>query len=227
MLEKIMEMIFYQMIDISSELTKEWESPPEGFDDSIDIDSDLEEVRFGMETLNRLISAMGQKQILPLLSKLAQKMFLQDDWRYKHAAIMALSQVGEYLEKIEEVGPIIDKVLSFGLNENPKLRYAVCHCIGQISDDMAPKFQSLYHESVVATLLNLMNDKTPRVVSHSAAALANFVEGVQNQHVQLYLKTILQTCFQLLNNSISFVKENCISVISSLAQVLFFFFLGF
>ena len=26
-----------------------------------------------------------------------------DDWRYKHAAIMAFSQVGEYIEEIEKI----------------------------------------------------------------------------------------------------------------------------
>lgn len=32
-------------------------------------------------------------------------------------------------------------IASFLKDENPMLRYASCHAIGQISDDMQPKFQ--------------------------------------------------------------------------------------
>lgn len=43
---------------------------------------------------------------------------------------MALSQVGEYIEDINEVKPIVELVLTYSSNPNPKIRYAVCHCIG-------------------------------------------------------------------------------------------------
>jgi hypothetical protein len=66
-------------------------------------------------------------------------MFTQADWRYKNAAIMALSQVGEYIDDIQEVAPIVKLVLSLYKDPNPKIRYSVCHCIGQISDDMKPE----------------------------------------------------------------------------------------
>lgn len=67
-------------------------------------------------------------------------MIAQEDWRYKNAAIMALSQVGEYIEEVQEVKPICDLVLNFSQNKNPRIRYAVCHFMGQISDDMQPKY---------------------------------------------------------------------------------------
>jgi hypothetical protein len=52
------------------------------------------------------------------------------DWRYKNAAIMALSQVGEYIDEIDEVAPIVNIVLSYFKDSNPKIRYSICHCIG-------------------------------------------------------------------------------------------------
>jgi hypothetical protein len=67
-------------------------------------------------------------------------MFTLPDWRYRNAAIMALSQVGEYIDEINEVGPIVNIVLNFCKDPNPKIRYSICHCIGQISDDMKPEF---------------------------------------------------------------------------------------
>lgn len=40
-------------------------------------------------------------------------MFQYNDWRYKHAAIMALSQVGEYIDDIKEIDPIITLVCNY------------------------------------------------------------------------------------------------------------------
>jgi len=43
---------------------------------------------------------------------------------------MALSQVGEYIEEIDEIRPIVDKVMGMLNDGNPMIRYAVCHAIG-------------------------------------------------------------------------------------------------
>lgn len=64
-------------------------------------------------------------------------------------------------------------------DSNPMLRYSSCHAIGQISDDMQPKFQEVYGAIVLPELVNLLGDSVPRVVSHSAAALTNFLEGMK------------------------------------------------
>jgi len=38
--------------------------------------------------------------------------------------------VGEYIEEINEVKPIVEKVMSMLNDSNPMIRYAVCHAIG-------------------------------------------------------------------------------------------------
>lgn len=63
-------MIFLQMVDIDETIAQEWNSPPEGYNDDIQEDSDLEMVRFGMSAVDRLISAIGQKVLLPVLSQI-------------------------------------------------------------------------------------------------------------------------------------------------------------
>ena len=35
-------------------------------------------------------------------------------------------------------------IIAFMRDQNPMLRYSACHAIGQISDDMQPKFQEAY-----------------------------------------------------------------------------------
>lgn len=47
-------------------------------------------------------------------------------------------------------------------------------------------------------LINLLDDKVPRVVSHSASAMTNFVEKMKFEILNLYLETILTKLFSLL-----------------------------
>jgi hypothetical protein len=65
-------------------------------------------------------------------------MLASADWRYKHAAVMALSQVGEYIEEASNIKAIVGILLGLMGDANPMIRYACCHAFGQISDDMQP-----------------------------------------------------------------------------------------
>jgi hypothetical protein len=56
------------MVEIDDTIEESWSFPPEGYNDDIEEDSDLEMVRFGMSAVDRLISAIGQKILLPVLS---------------------------------------------------------------------------------------------------------------------------------------------------------------
>jgi hypothetical protein len=76
------------------------------------------------------MSSIGEKTMLPVLGSLVTKMMQNQDWRYINAAIMALSQVGEYIDDVEQVRPIIEMVLRYHDNPNPRIRHSVCHCIG-------------------------------------------------------------------------------------------------
>lgn len=56
------------MVDIETDIEDEWKTPKEGFNEDIEEDSDLEIVRFGMNGIDRLISAIGEREMLPTLS---------------------------------------------------------------------------------------------------------------------------------------------------------------
>ncbi len=43
---------------------------------------------------------------------------------------MAFSQVGEYIEDIENIRAMIPIVLQHLMHPNPKIRYSALHCIG-------------------------------------------------------------------------------------------------
>jgi len=128
-------------------------------------------------------------------------------------------KVGEYLDQnIEEIKPIITLVLSYLEDPNPKIRYASCHCIGQIANDMKPIFQTNFHEMILPSLINCLRDPIPRVHGHAAAAITNFVEGMSSVILKPYLTNLLTNFYEMIQKGISIVKENAISALAATAE---------
>lgn len=194
--------------------------PAEGYNDDMEDDEDFETTRFGMGAIDRLIYTIGEQEMLPVLSAAIELLITKPDWRCKYTAIMALSQIGEYIEDVDKISSVLTMIVGFLRNENPMMRYAACHAIGQISDDMQPKFQEKYGDVIFPELLYLLqSDPVPRVVSHSAAALTNFLEGMKIEQISAHLDTLVRL---LLNHSvtgISLVKESALSAISSTVEI--------
>jgi hypothetical protein len=104
-------------------------------------------------------------------------------------------------------------------DSNPMLRYACCHAFGQISDDMQPQFQENYGDDVFPKLLAALQDPVPRVVSHSAAALTNFLEGMTYEQVLPSMDKLIEVLLVLITNGISLVKESAMSALASAAEL--------
>ena len=77
-------------------------------------------------------------------------LFVSGDWRYRHAGLMAISAVGEGCYKqMETLLPdIVNTVLPFLTDAHPRVRYAACNAVGQLSTDFAPGFQKKFHSRV-------------------------------------------------------------------------------
>ena len=86
-----------------------------------------------------------------MLSKSAYMyIVLSADWRYRHAGLMAISAVGEGCQKQMEIllADVTNVVLPFLNDQHPRVRYACCNAIGQMSTDFAIGFQKKYHMKV-------------------------------------------------------------------------------
>lgn len=110
------------------------------------------------------------------------------------------------MEDATHISSIVEMILQYFGHENPMLRYAACHAIGQISDDMKPKYQELYGTQTYPKLVQLLQDPIPRVVSHSAAALTNFLEGLKYEESLTHLNEMMQLLVFHSTNGISLVK---------------------
>ena len=129
------------MIDVDEEVDQAWLQPPEGFKENDDGADGEDNVNFGKGCIDKIISAVGDELCLPLLSSAVTVMMGNDaDWRHKNAGLMAFSQVGEYIDDVKKISAMIPVVLEHLKHQNPRIRYASLHCIGQISDDMTEEF---------------------------------------------------------------------------------------
>lgn len=126
------------MIDIDEDIDNDWMCPKEGYAGE---DEEEDNVNFGKQAVDRLVAGVGDGIMLPLIGQLVQNTIANDsDWRYKHAGIMAFSQVGEYVDEVNKIRPMIPIIIQHLQHPNPKIRYASLHCIGQLSDDMPGDF---------------------------------------------------------------------------------------
>lgn len=102
-LKALLDLVFKVMIDIDEDIEESWLAPKEGFRVEEEEESE-DSVHFGKSIIDKLVSCVGEGITLPLLSQLVlNTVNNEDDWRFKHAGLMALSQVGEYIEDVATI----------------------------------------------------------------------------------------------------------------------------
>lgn len=217
-LNNILELIFSHMISIDPETSDDWANPPDGFNEENEEEDDQKVVKFCMNCIDRLIAHVGSQVMLKQLSEAVAKMLASGDWKMIHAAIMALSQVGEYMENIADIEPILNTIKTHIDHENPRIRYACLHCLGQLSDDMSPDIEEKYHAQIIPMFMSRIDDPVPRVLSHSFAGLTNFLEHCPNDEVVKILEHLYARLIHHLQNGSSFVKENALAALSALSE---------
>ncbi|KAI6241894.1 Importin-5 [Aphelenchoides fujianensis] len=198
--------------------------------DDINNDDDEDNVSAGETSLDRICCSVGGKFIMQPLLQAINQMQKHEDWRWRHAAIMGLSTMGEGCKR--QMEPLISQILNemvlpFITDKHPRVRYAVCNCIGQMCTDFAPTAQKKCHEKIVPALINAAGDlNCPRVAAHAGAAMVNFSSDCPKQLIAVYLPDLMaklewildQTFNQMLNFGKKLVLEQVITTIASIAD---------
>jgi HEAT repeat protein len=206
------------------------EDNPEWYEaDDENEDDDDDNATVGETSLDRLATALGGKTVLQPCLNLIAPIMQSEDWKFRHAGLMALSTIGEGCHKQMEamLEQIIDSILPFLRDPHPRVRYAACNALGQMSSDFAPKLQKNLHQKVIPALLATLEDlANPRVAAHAGAALVNFSEDAPKSVMGLYLDPIMmkllwvleQTFNQLVEKGKKLVLEQIVTTIASVAD---------
>ncbi|EFN77942.1 Importin-5 [Harpegnathos saltator] len=197
-------------------------------DEIIEDDSDSNNV-VAESALDRLACGLGGKTVLPLIVQNIPTMLSNSDWKYRHAALMAISAIGEGCHKqMEALLPqIMDGVIQYLQDPHPRVRYAACNAVGQMSTDFSPTFEKKFHDKVIPGLLMVLDDNAnPRVQAHAGAALVNFSEDCPKNILTPYLDAIMAKLGSILTNKFhelvqkgnKLVLEQVVTTIASVAD---------
>lgn len=141
-------------------------------------------------------------------------------WKDRHAALMAISAISEGCRElmIGELSQVLDLVVPALKDAHPRVRWAGCNALGQMSSDFSPEMQKTYYERVLNAIIPVLESPEPRVKSHAAAALVNFCENADKAILEPHLDTLLTHLFQLLQNDKRYVQEQALSTIATIAD---------
>ncbi|KAJ3143227.1 hypothetical protein HK100_000026 [Physocladia obscura] len=187
---------------------------------SEDDDND-EDYVFAEQAIDRLSLALGGKSMLSIAFNLIPKLLISADWQSRHAGLLAISVMGEGCRDvmIDSLKEVVDLVIPYLGDPHPRVRFAACNCIGQMCTDFAPTFQSDYNDIILSNLVPLMDDSAnPRVQSHAAAALVNFMEDADKHKITPALDEIVRRLVGLLNVEKTYVQEQAITTIATVAD---------
>ncbi|XP_071950516.1 importin-5-like [Antedon mediterranea] len=186
------------MVDIEDD--PDWADSDEVDDDDFDTNAVT-----GESALDRFACGIGGKFILPHIIATVPQMLQNEDWKYRHAGLMAISAVGEgcHTQMEAVLNNIVDSVLPYLADPHPRVRYAACNALGQMATDFAPTFERKFHEKVVPGLVAVLDDFAhARVQAHAGAALVNFCEDCPKEYIVPYLELILQKLHSILVSKI-------------------------
>ncbi|KAI8343761.1 hypothetical protein BC941DRAFT_100252 [Chlamydoabsidia padenii] len=205
-----MEMI----TDIEDEAT--WYST-----DDLEEDDNEENYVMGESTMDRLARTLGGKFVVPIAFQYIPQMLQSGDWQQRRAALMGISSIGEGSVKImkPELGNIMQMILASFKDVHPRVRYAACNAVGQMSTDFAPFLQKNFHQAIITALLPVMEDNSqPRVQAHAAAAMVNFCEEADKATLDPYLDAIFERLLVLLKTPKTYVQEQAVTTIATVAD---------
>ena len=214
---KLVDQVFPMALNFM--LTIEDDEDWEGHDDDNE-DEEYTNYDVGEEALDRLAMSVGGKSVLPIANNVMQQFLTNADWRFRHAGLMAVSQIGEGCAKqiSQTLGQVIQMVLQHFQDPHPRVKWAAINTIGQMATDFGPDLQENHHDTVLPALMFAMEDGSARVQSHAAAAVINFCEHAEAETMEPYLDTLLNKLFNLLKHDRKIVLEQAITAVASVAD---------
>lgn len=182
-------------------------------------ESDLNHVA-GEQCMDRLANKLGGATMLPATFVWLPRMMVSSAWRDRHAALMAISAISEGCRDlmIGELDKVLELVVPALRDPHPRVRYAGCNALGQMSTDFAGVMQEKYHQVVLTNIIPVLDSPEPRVQSHAAAALVNFCEEAEKATLEPYLDQLLGHLLRLLQSPKRFVQEQALSTIATIAD---------
>lgn len=172
------------------------------------------------QAMDRLANRLGGEAVLPATFTWLPGMMISSNWKERHSALMAISAISEGCRELmlNELDKVLELVIPTLRDTHPRVRWAGCNALGQMSTDFSPMMQEKYHQVLLPNIIPVLNSTEPRVQSHAAAALVNFCEEAEPIILEPYLDELLSNLLRLLQSPKRFVQEQALSTIATIAD---------
>nr|OQO21928.1 hypothetical protein B0A51_13028 [Rachicladosporium sp. CCFEE 5018] len=202
-------------VGLDDEDAEEWNAQ-----EDLDADESDSNHVAGEQCMDRLANKLGGAAVLPPTFTWLPRMITSSNWRDRHAALMAISAISEGCADLmeAELNKVLELVVPALSDPHPRVRWAGCNALGQMSSDFKGTMQTKYDRVVLQALIPVLGAPEPRVQSHAAAALVNFCEESEKSTLEPYLDALLEQLMQLLQNPKRFVQEQALSTIATVAD---------
>jgi len=114
--------------------------------------------------MDRLANKLGGSVLLAPTFQWLPRMMTSSAWRDRHAALMAISAISEGCRDMmeAELDKILDLVVPALRDSHPRVRWAGCNALGQMSTDFAGIMQERYHSIVLTHIIPVLESPEPR-----------------------------------------------------------------
>lgn len=190
-------------------------------EDNTEDDEDEPEYDTARQSLDRVCLKLGGQSLAAPLFQYLPGMIQSSNWRECFAALMALSSAAEGCVDvlITEIPKLLDMIMPTLNHPHPRVQYACCNALGQMSSDFADVIQRIAGDRILPALISkLTNKSVPRVQAHAAAALVNFSEAASKEVLEPYLDDLLNNLLGLLHSPKRYVQEQVLSTIAIIAD---------
>ena len=209
-------------LSMLTEISPDDEEAAEWNNDTNDEDFELEpEYDAARNSLDRVALKLGGQYLAAPLFQYLPALVQSPSWREIFAALMALSSAAEGCcdVLITEIPKLLDMVMPTLDHPHPRVQYACCNVLGQISTDFADEIQQTAGARIVPALVSKLTTKSvPRVQAHGAAALVNFCEAARKEVLEPYLDDLLNNLVMLLLSPKRYVQEQALTTIAIIAD---------
>ncbi|QSL64408.1 hypothetical protein MERGE_001709 [Pneumocystis wakefieldiae] len=167
----------------------------------------------GEQAMDRLARKLGGKVLLPIAFQWLPSLISSQNWNQRHASLMAISAIAEGCEKImkAELGQVLDMVLPLLKDTHPRVRWAACNTIGQMSTDFAKTMQKKFHKQVLSALIPVLEAPEPRLLyllknqkryvqEQAITTIATVADAAEKKFIKYY-DSIMPLLINILNQA--------------------------
>ena len=190
------------------------------FEDFEVIEAQEEDIKFCMLLVARIIEGSTKKNLAPMALKLMiENLNLKNQsWQHHHCALLCISQIAEFVTESAQIDMIVFKIMYFVQSDFPKVAHTAIQCLGQIAENSRLQFQQGHAITVIPSVMSMLSDQSPRVISCALRTLAIIIDGCEKETVLRFSDKIMEHCIDFIQQSeLVILVEGSLMVISRIA----------